>query len=274
VENREIPWKTDAGLWTIGNGALSSRVVGHDRGVNASPDPALRDLEPLDDDALTAVIDAAYGPDGSGNDRPDGRPSIEMSMITSLDGSVAVDGGSRALSNRIDLAVLLRLRHLAAVTLVGAGTVRAEDYAVPADPSVHFAVVTMRGELDWDSALWRSGRATVVAPRSVSLPSHIDAIHVGDTTVELRSAVAAITERFCAATSAPVHLEGGPMLNAALHDLDLIDAVNLTISPTLVAGSGRRALHGGREELRRFRRRHVLAAGDHLLTRWVRDRTC
>jgi riboflavin biosynthesis pyrimidine reductase len=63
-------------------------------------------------------------------------------------------------------------------------------------------------------------------------------------------------------------------LNAALHLHDLIDAINLTISPTLVAGTGQRALDGPTEQLRHFRRRHVLIAGDHLLTRWERDRTC
>lgn len=242
--------------------------------MRESTPPELSDLDQLDDDALTAAIDAAYGPAARGPDEPTTSSAVEMSMITSLDGSVAVDGGSRALSNRVDLAVLLRLRHLAAVTLVGAGTVRAEDYVVPADPDVHFAVVTTRGGLDWDSPLWRSGHATAVAPRSVSVPSHIEAIHAGDTAVDLPMAISAIAERFATGEAAPIHLEGGPMLNAALHELDLIDAVNLTISPTLVAGDGRRALHGGAEELRRFRRHHVLAAGDHLLTRWVRDRTC
>ncbi|MGA0813914.1 MAG: hypothetical protein ACO3RE_09605, partial [Ilumatobacteraceae bacterium] len=53
------------------------------------------DLEQLDDDELVRAIDLAYGP-AIRDDETDGdAPPVEMSMVTSLDGSVAVAGGSR-----------------------------------------------------------------------------------------------------------------------------------------------------------------------------------
>ena len=247
--------------------------MGHDRGVDHRGASDGLDLEQLESDELTRAIDLAYGPSSRAETLDRDAPAIEMSMVTSLDGSVSVAGGSRELSSRVDLAVLLRLRHHACVTLVGAGTVRSEDYAVPTDPTVHFAVVTGRGDLDWESALWRSGRATAVAPARVDIPDHIQVIRAGEDDVDIEGAVRGVRERF-AVGAAPIHLEGGPKLNAALHHHDLIDAINLTISPTLVAGSGPRALEGPTEQLRHFRRRHVLTAGNHLLTRWERDRTC
>ena len=35
-----------------------------------------------------------------------------------------------------------------------------------------------------------------------------------------------------------IHVEGGPMLNAALCDADVVDALNLTIAPHLVGSRG------------------------------------
>ncbi len=243
------------------------------RPEHATEHLALGDLELLDDDELLATIDRAYGPRSRSDADALDRPAVEMSMVTSLDGSVAVGGGSRELSSRVDLAVLLRLRHHACVTLVGAGTVRSEDYAVPVDPTVHFAVVTGRGDLDWESPLWTSGRATAIAPATVGIPDHVEVLRAGQAEIDIEAALRVVSERF-ATGDAPIHLEGGPRLNATLHGHDLIDAINLTISPTLVSGPGQRALDGTAEHLRRFRRRHVLIAGDHLLTRWERDRTC
>jgi len=251
----------------------STTNLEHDRGVDHRGSPDGLDLEQLDDDELVRAIDLAYGPAIRDGATDSDAPPVEMSMVTSLDGSVAVAGGSRALSSRVDLAVLLRLRHHACVTLVGAGTVRSEDYAVPTDPTVRFAVVTGQGDLDWESALWRSGHATAVAPESVAIPDHVPVIRAGHNDIDITTVVQRVSERFRSGT-APIHLEGGPKLNAALHDHDLIDAINLTISPTLVAGPSQRALDGPTERLRHFRRRHVLIAGDHLLTRWERDRTC
>src|ERR1700712_772954 len=49
-------------------------------------------------------------------------------MVSSVDGAASLDGGSRALAGEPDMRVFGMLRALCDVIVVGAGTVRAEDY--------------------------------------------------------------------------------------------------------------------------------------------------
>ncbi|MBA2471912.1 MAG: dihydrofolate reductase family protein, partial [Pseudonocardiales bacterium] len=55
-----------------------------------------------------------------------GRPSVRLNMIASLDGAATVDGLSGGLGGPADHRVFAALRELADVVLVAAGTVRAE----------------------------------------------------------------------------------------------------------------------------------------------------
>ena len=74
---------------------------------------------PLDDAALRNLY--AY---------PDNltRPWLRINFVSSLDGAAAVEGRSGALGSPADKKVFGLLRELADVILVGAGTVRAENY--------------------------------------------------------------------------------------------------------------------------------------------------
>ena len=73
----------------------------------------------VDDTALRALY--AYPDDLS-------RPWMRINFVSSLDGAVAVEGRSGALGSPADKKVFGLLRELADVILVGAGTVRAENY--------------------------------------------------------------------------------------------------------------------------------------------------
>src|SRR6266702_4430564 len=55
-------------------------------------------------------------------------PWFRVNFISSIDGAATVDGSSGALGGPADHAVFPLLRDLADVILVGAGTVRAENY--------------------------------------------------------------------------------------------------------------------------------------------------
>ena len=72
-------------------------------------------------------------------------------MVASIDGSIAVDGTSAKLSSPTDIAVLARLRRLADVIVVGAGTVRDEGYGAPRKHGQRIGIVTRSGGLDFDS---------------------------------------------------------------------------------------------------------------------------
>src|SRR5437899_1114982 len=62
------------------------------------------------------------------------RPHLRANMVASVDGAASADGRSGGLSGPADKALFATLRGLTDVVLVGAGTVRAENYG-PAHPS-------------------------------------------------------------------------------------------------------------------------------------------
>ena len=72
---------------------------------------------------------------------PGTRPWVLMNMIASVDGATAVDGVSEGLGGPADRRMLGTLRGLADVILVGAKTVRAEDYRLPRLPDDRVAVL-------------------------------------------------------------------------------------------------------------------------------------
>ena len=53
-------------------------------------------------------------------------------------------------------------------------------------------------------------------------------------------------------------------------ELDLIDAINLTVSPQLIGGAGQRMIESTDEHAYRFRLQHAVTDGDCLFTRWLR----
>jgi riboflavin biosynthesis pyrimidine reductase len=67
-----------------------------------------------------------------------------------------------------------------------------------------------------------------------------------------------------------VQAEGGPALNGALAEADLIDELNLTISPHVTGGDGPRLTQGAHDLRRAMRLAHVLEEDGFLFTRWVR----
>lgn len=164
-------------------------------------------------------------------------------MITTPDGEVDVDGRSGALGGPADQARLVALRRSAGIVLVGAGTVRAERYGPPSRPDLRIAVVTRSCDLDFASPLFTSGAGMVVT--TVDSPSvPVESIRAGTGQVDLRGIIGRMPDGI-------VHVEGGPGLNAALLDADLVDAINVTFSP-LVSGRRGPSMSQAPHALRRF----------------------
>ena len=67
-----------------------------------------------------------------------------------------------------------------------------------------------------------------------------------------------------------LQLEGGARLNAAMVDADLVDEINLTISPNVAGGDAPRLTNGAQELMRRFTLRHVLEDDGFLFLRYAR----
>jgi riboflavin biosynthesis pyrimidine reductase len=202
----------------------------------------------------------------------DDRPWIGVCMVTSLDGTVAVDGRSGGLGNPNDLDVLLTLRALADVVVVGAGTVRQEGYGAPRRVGQRIGVVTRSGLVDLDSALFTSGSGFLIAPHDAAVDEdRVEVLRAGTGLVDLGEAVRRLHDVVPGVRH--VQAEGGPVLNAALLAHDLIDELNLTLASRLSGGPGRRLAHDAPEIDRRFDLAHLLVDDDgFVFGRWTRRR--
>ena len=222
--------------------------------------------EPADD----VTVDDAYGsPLGS---RPDGS-WLGLCMVASIDGSIAVDGTSAKLSSPTDTAVLARLRRLADVIVVGAGTVRDEGYGAPHKQDQRIGVVTRSGRLDYGSDIFTSGAGFVITSQSGApdVPTGIDVIRVGQEEIDLAAAIARLPD--FAASARYVQVEGGAALNGAMFDADLIDEINLTTSPATFGGPGPRVASGAPAHTHRYVVAQLAIDDESFVyTRWLRRR--
>jgi riboflavin biosynthesis pyrimidine reductase len=197
--------------------------------------------------------------------RPAERPWVGVCMVSSIDGSTVIDSNSRGLSSKTDQEVLLTLRDLADVLIVGAATVRIEGYRPPRKPGQRVGVVSRRGDVDATTALFTSGAGFLILPDDAP-PTSVDSIRAGRGQVDFAAALAQIDADF-------VQAEGGALLNGALSAADVIDELNLTISPQLAGGDGPRVTSGSAQISRQMRLQHVLEEDGFLFTRYLRDRS-
>jgi riboflavin biosynthesis pyrimidine reductase len=194
--------------------------------------------------------------------RAEGRPSVRLNMIASVDGATSVDGLSGTLGGAADHRVFFALRSLADVILVAAGTVRAEGYGpseLPAEiqavrrnrgqtPVPAIAVVSHSCNLDWKSPFFTAATVRPIIVTVGDAPGDhrsratdvADVVIAGERDVDLRQALDAIGER----GTDSVLAEGGPSLNAQLAGAGLLDEVCLTLSPVVVGGDGKRIVAG------------------------------
>jgi riboflavin biosynthesis pyrimidine reductase len=159
-------------------------------------------------------------------------PHLRAGFVASVDGAISVNGRSEGLSSPADKAVFRALRAVCDAVVVGAGTLRAEDYGpVRLQPSaiawrafhdrapeVPIVVVSRTGDLG-------SGRVLEgpVLAMGRDLPE------------EPAAMVAALHERGLTR----LLCEGGPSLLTALLEAGVVDELCLTWSPSLV-GEGPR----------------------------------
>jgi riboflavin biosynthesis pyrimidine reductase len=196
--------------------------------------------------------------------RPSDRPWLGVCMVASIDGSTVIDSNSRALSSKADQEVLLTLRDLADVILVGAATVRIEGYRPPRKPGQRVGVVSRTGFVDVTTPLFTSGCGFLIVPEDAPT-TPVESVRAGVGEVDFARALGQLHADF-------VQAEGGAQLNGALSTADVIDEINLTISPQLAGGDGPRVTSGSVQMSRQMRLAHVLEDEGFLFTRYVRSR--
>lgn len=226
---------------------------------------------------------------GASRPAPDGRPWVVVGMVASVDGATAVDGRSGPLGGPADRIVFRAVRALADLILVAAGTARTERYGPvqladeardarvdagrsPEPPRI--AVVTASLDLDVER-LRGDGPAPVVytvddadPARRARAARHADVRVAGSGRVD----VARVLADLHADGAGVVVCEGGPSLNAALVDADVVDEWCVTLAPAVAGGDSARLVDGAAplSAPRPLRLESLLAEDGVLFGRWRR----
>ncbi|MFI5837718.1 dihydrofolate reductase family protein [Micromonospora sp. NPDC051300] len=188
---------------------------------------------------------------------------VRLLAVTSIDGLGAVNGTSAALSSPGDQRVYQAVKRDADVLLVGAGTVRAEQYgptplsalqiarrrAMGLAPYPTVAVVSRSLDLDPTGPLFQQHTGRHVPPRPIviapaasaasidpALAERVDLLVAGETDVDLGVAV----QQLRSEGHQRIVCEGGPSLAGAMTRAGLLDQICMTITPQLLAMPGPR----------------------------------
>ena len=222
----------------------------------------------IPDESPTVDLRAAYAVEADRH--------VRVNFAASADGAVTVDGKSKGLSSDADRELFHVLRSLADVVLVGAGTVRAENYGGAREADGHIpaiAVVSRSLELDPESRLFTDTRVPPIvvtcadAPpdRREALDGLADVIVAGTDSVDVKQAVDQLAERGLK----HVTCEGGPHLFGSLASAQVLDELCLTLAPLIAGGRGGRIIAGLESQLADpLRLVHVLEDEGHLFLRY------
>lgn len=259
-----------------GPGADGRRVLG--------TVPAVRQLLPV-----AAEVDPVESYLAAPRPAPPDRPWVVVGMVSSLDGATAVEGRSGSLGGPGDREVFRAVRAVADVILVAAGTARAEEYGpVRLDEPIRAArlaagrdaevprLAVLTSSLDIDlGRLAGDGPAPIVFTsdssdegRRADVAAHADVRLLGADRVDLAAALASLRDD----GARVVVCEGGPTLNAALVEADLVDEWCVTLASAIAGGDSSRLVAGAAAVVppRPLELRSLLTQDGVLFGRWTR----
>jgi riboflavin biosynthesis pyrimidine reductase len=217
---------------------------------------------------------------------------VRANMIASLDGGATIAGRAGRLAGPGDRALFKVMREVADVILVGAGTVRAENYsgaqltvaarqrrqARGQNEVPPIAVVTASGALEPESLFFtRTETPPLVFTTTTSFHATRERLHGraevvdASTTDPISVDPAAVLGELAQRGLYRVLCEGGPTLLGDVVERNLLDELALTIAPMLVAGGAPRIVHGSTSMAQTLRTSHILTdEAGYLYTRFVR----
>jgi len=229
------------------------------------------------------------GPGAAGGGSPGAW--LRANMVASLDGAAHHGGHSKPLSCPADMRIFGVLRGLADAVLVGAGTVRAEDYqparerpvfaarraAAGQAPAPAIAVVTSALELDFSARLFSApavptllvtGAGAAAGRIAEARRAGVEVVFAGEgAAVEPSRVAPALAERGLRR----LLTEGGPRLLGQFVAADALDELCLTVAPRLTSGDAPRIVNGpGLVVPADFRLAGLLEEDGFLFTRYRR----
>lgn len=210
-----------------------------------------------------------------------------LNMVTTIDGATAWEGTSSRLGDDDDRRLFHALRASCDVVLVGAETVRAEGYhpidlpaeavarrrEVGMDDMPRLAIVSRTLRLDPSAAVFSEpSRPPYLftgadAPPTPGLAARAEMVVAGEQGVDPGRLLDSLFQR----GHQVVLCEGGPTLNGQLIESGLVDEVNLTLSPLLVAGDSYRVARGGVADPMPFYLDRLLLGDRMLFARYLRS---
>lgn len=218
---------------------------------------------------------------------------VRANFIASLDGATSVDGTSGGLAGPGDRALFRVMRELADVIVVGAGTVRSENYGgaqLTVAQRQHrqdrgqaevppIAIVTNTGRLDRDMKVFTHTEVPPLVLTSKESAPGAQALlgtaaEVLDCSGPDPDAVDTVVLLAVLAARGLLRVltEGGPALLGAFIGDNLLDELCLTFAPTVVGGESGRISHGGGSRQTGMERVHLLAdEAGYLYSRYVRQ---
>ncbi|KKC01086.1 pyrimidine reductase family protein [Mycolicibacter arupensis] len=205
---------------------------------------------------------------------------LRANFIGSIDGGATVAGTSGGLAGPGDRTLFMLLRALADVVVVGAGTVRVENYG-GARLSVaqrqgrrdrgqsevpRLAIVTQSGRLDRDMRVFTDTETTPLVLTCAAAAEDTRRRLTGRADVVDCSAddpgrvdAAVLLNALAHRGHYRVLTEGGPTLMGSFIERELLDELCLTMAPFLVGGLARRIATGTGELRTPLRCAHLLA---------------
>ncbi|WP_027661410.1 dihydrofolate reductase family protein [Salinispora fenicalii] len=192
---------------------------------------------------------------------------VRLVTVSSLDGLAAVNGSSTALTSSGDQRVYRLIKRDADLLLLGAATIRAEQYGQTAlsapeiarrranglPPYPVVAVVTRSLDLDLRGPLFQRSvgghsqpRPLLIIPAAAApkggtaIAEAAEFLVAGEHDVDLNQAIQVLQQR----GHRRIVCEGGPALAGQLARADLLDEICMTISPQLLAVTGPRITAG------------------------------
>ena len=215
-----------------------------------------------------------------------------LNMVTSLDGGTALSGGATAITDPDDQALFGAFRGIADVILVGAATVRAENYGpvkISSEvqtariesgqaPLPRIAVLTRNLNLDPDSRFFSDPAHPPLVFTGSSAPKDdirilgdSAEVKVGDSPLvdpaEVVSTLAEMGHQI-------ILCEGGPSINGQLLEADLVDEFNISTAPVAIGGNSSRLAHSSAEinPGLEFELDAILAGDRMMFSRYLRSR--